>query len=219
MSAQPPVARLLDVAGSAIGLPAGDLPEDERRAIADHWPALMRLLELRNGFLAFESALHVRSLEGRSGYVGLLEWNEESGWRRHYETVPNNALFFAEDVFANQFAIGPQGVGRLNPETGNYKAHSPTLDAWAELILRDYNFETGWKLAHEWQTAHRALKLGERLLPRQPFVLGGEFETENLMAVPSGDAMERLGRLYQTIRNVPDGTRVALDFWFDAPAE
>jgi hypothetical protein len=173
-------------------------------------------LQERNGFLAFESALHVRAFGSHDSYPGLLEWNDLQGWRRHYPSVPRDVLFFAEDALAGQFGISPNGIGRLDPESGKYASHSSMLDEWASRVLENYNFETGWELAHKWQMAHRPLKLGERLVPKQPFVLGGEFESDNLLAVLAGEAMERFGRLYQAIRNTPDGQRVTLDFWFKA---
>ena len=49
---------------------------------------------------------------------------------------------------------------------------------------------------------------GERLVPKVPFVLGGEFDVSNLHPLDSVKAMRFYGNLAVQIRDAPDGTRV-----------
>jgi len=43
-------------------------------------------------------------------------------------------------------------------------------------------------------------------------VLGGEFEVENLFAMPASDAMSYRGVIAAQIRDLPDGATVTLTF-------
>ncbi len=174
---------------------------------------LVETLSQKNGFLAFESALHVLSSESNDAVPGIREWNCPDGWRRHYRDLTDSPLFFAQDAFACQFGLTDSGIVKFEPESGEIARHSESLEAWASKILEDYSFETGWSLAHEWQVRHGALPIGHRLLPKQPFVLGGQYTVENLVAVESRRAMDLLGNLYVQIRDVPDGRSVTLTGW------
>src|SRR6202171_5999063 len=115
-------------------------------------PELLRMLEHKNGFYAFESALHVFPLS--SGPVDgstLAEWNSDSLWRNDYGDLTTGMLFFAENILQDQFCLSASGVLRFNAETGGTKAMADSLESWAEIILRDYDHETGWTCANNWQ--------------------------------------------------------------------
>jgi hypothetical protein len=167
----------------------------------------------KNGFLAFESALLLFPTATVESIRSLAEWNSPAGWRRFYKAIPPEAIFFAEDVFACQFGIGKETVLKLNPESGNIDEHSACLEEWAGKILADYDAETGWSLAREWQQTNGPLPLGHRLLGKRPFVLGGDYSLDNLVAVDGWVAMEKLGYLFNQIKNVPDGNRVTVKGW------
>jgi len=53
------------------------------------------LLELKNGFYAFESALHVLSDSGEANENGLFAWNSEALWRKEYKGMAGSAVFVA----------------------------------------------------------------------------------------------------------------------------
>lgn len=173
---------------------------------------LDELLRKRNGFFAFESALLVLPSTSDGGVVGLDEWNHE-GWIRGFDRLPNPTLFFAQDVFAGQYGLTTSGVIGSEPETGEVTLYGPSLEEWAETVLRDYDVETGWSVAHEWQLKHGPLRAGDRLLPKKPFVLGGEYTADNLVAVEASQAMHKLATLYRQIRDVPDGTTLTVKDW------
>lgn len=177
-------------------------------------PGLSMLLQNRNGFSAFESALVVFPSTESVGVPGVHEWNDLTGWRRHYRTViADEYVCFAQDLFGLQFAIANSGVVRLNPESGSVTAYADTIEGWAKRLLENYEEDTAWPLAHEWQLSHGVLSPNLRLLPKLPFVLGGQYEVENLVELDCRQAMEYWGKLYEAIRNVPDGQSVSLAGW------
>src|SRR5262249_41658860 len=144
---------------------------------------LHRLLTKKNGFYAFESSLVVLPSSSESKIPGVAEWNNPSGWRRNYEGLDRATLFFAEDAFANQYGLSHTGVLKLDPETGKVTQQAGSLRAWGRRILDDYDFETGWSVARHWQQRNGALEAGFRLLPKTPFVLGGDYVVDNLVAI------------------------------------
>ena len=174
---------------------------------------LAALLSERNGFVAFESALLVLPSRDVTEVPGVETWNHPAGWRRHYDGLGQGCVFFALDAFACGFGITSEGIVHLNPETGKLTSHSDDLKDWAHKLLSNYDYETGWAVAHKWQEQGGQLPVGSRLLPKTPFVLGGAFEADNCVAVPIPLAMEKLGDLYHQIRDVPDGQSVTVHGW------
>ena len=169
---------------------------------------LTELLDTRNGFYALESALHV--LPAGQAFVGasLEEWNDADGWRTAYGDMADGLFFFAEDVFGGQFAFRGEQVLTFEPETGEAKPLASSIEDWADQLLADYEFLTGQPVAHEWQVRNGALSPGERLVPKVPFVLGGEYDASNVYAVDATLGMELRGELATQLRDLPDGAKV-----------
>lgn len=170
---------------------------------------LLELLSVKNGFYAFEGALHVFPAGGE-GVCDVDTWNEASRWRNRYPELPDGLIFFAEDAFGGQFGIDEMGVYFFGPETGELDKVAGTVEEWAAVLLLDYRSLTGYPLAHEWQETHGALEAGSRLVPKTPFVLGGRFDVANLFALESVRAMRTYANLASQIRGLPDGTQVTL---------
>lgn len=202
-----PLQKLLSIGSDALG--------DSRpiaatfTALGQRGSELLAVLEERNGFFAFESALLVRP-SGLSKRVRSLEsWNAPGLWRDSYEGTPLQAgFFFAEDAFGGQFALAPSGVSSVNPETGEGQLVAADLEEWAEIVLKDPAYMTGHPLAHAWQEQHGPLAPDQRLVPATPFVLGGEYALENLVAYDALLGMRVRGGLARQIVDVPDGSSI-----------
>lgn len=185
--------RLLAHAGEALG-PSVSVPG---------------LLGLRNGFYAFESALHVFPSGTGDAPMSLELWNTPSLWRFAYPSVPQEWVFFAEDVFGDQFVRLPDGsVSRFTAETGEVKRFARDEAGWASAVVAEYEIETGWPLAHAWQQEHGRLPEGKRLAPRTPFFGGGAFAVDNLYAVDAVEGMRARGSVARQIAGVEDGATI-----------
>lgn len=167
---------------------------------------LLQLLRQRNGFYCFESALHVFPSGG--GSSSLEDWNSRSLWRHAYSELAEGYEFFAEDVFGNQFCLADEKVQLFDAETGAISVIASSLEHWACELLVDYDYLTGFPLAHQWQEANGPLIPGHRLLPKTPFVLGGKFELENLYSLDAVSGMCLRGELANQLRDLPEGTEV-----------
>jgi hypothetical protein len=198
------LCRLAEVGGDATRT-----QPPERLSLADAFGApvadqLVRGLAIKNGFYAFESALHVLSDHK------LVEWNRGTLWRHEYGGMADGAVFFAEDVFGVQFCLRDEGVATFDPETGAFEAIATSLVAWALAILDDPGLWTGHRIAHAWQLANGSIPTGSRLAPVTPFVLGGEFSVDNMKVTEAVKGMRYRASIAVQLRDLPDGTPVTL---------
>jgi hypothetical protein len=187
------------------------LAADIRSRFPSEWRCLEPLLRERNGFLAFQGALHVFSASDADvtplGY-SLGFWNSPESWRRGYDGAVDDLLFFAQDVFGEQFGLSDGTVCRFNPETGRTREIGASLGEWAARILRTPAQETGFPLAEEWQWRHGRLKPTHRLIPKVPFTFGGDYDLANLYAADVLQAMRTRATIWRQTRHLPPGTRV-----------
>lgn len=171
---------------------------------------LARLLEGKNGFYAFEGALHVLSDSSEASEVSLVAWNERGLWKNDYQGMADNGVFFAEDIFGVQFVLRGADVFTFDPETGQSEAMASDLEEWAKNILEDWNLWTGYQIAHDWQLEHGRIREGLRLSPVTPFVLGGAYSVANMRAVNAVEGMKFRASIAVQIKDLPDGATVKL---------
>jgi len=169
---------------------------------------IRQLLSKKNGFYAFESALLVRPLTFSGAPLGLLEWNDLGYWKQFYTIDLSEDIFFAEDVFGEQFSLRPDGIFKFNPETAISEFFSDDIRGWAGKIMEDYSLHTGYQLAHLWQLKYGQLAAGYRLVPKMPFVLGGEYQIENLTLRSDLQGIEFRSQIANQIVDLPDGAQV-----------
>lgn len=205
-----PLNKLLSISGPAISDAAVYLSSTIIDLAGLHANDLRGVLELRNGFYAFESALHVFTSSAHEQEIDLAAWNSDGLWREAYADLAANCLFFAEDIFGGQFCVKDGKVQVFDSETGSTEHFADTIDGWARKILDDYEVATGWPIANAWQRQNGALSAGKRLMPKIPFVLGGEYTIENLVQLDAVQAMRFRADLALQIRDLPDGAQIKL---------
>jgi len=169
---------------------------------------LLRMLQERNGFYALESALHVFPSHSGQQAIGLDEWNDDALWRAEYQGMADGCLFFAEDVFGGQFCIKDAKVFTFDPETGVLEYLADDIEGWAAAIVGDYDVLTGYPLAHQWQSRNGPLPANKRLLPKVPFVAGGEFVMGNLYLADAAEGMKFRADIANQIKSLPDGAQI-----------
>jgi len=177
----------------------------------NHAKALRDFLRQKNGFYAFESALHVFPLSENDG-MDILRWNSASLWKETFKTRRlMEVLFFAENIFGEQFCLRGEGVGRFDPETGEIESIADSLEGWAKALLDEPDFFVGHSLAHEWQGKNGSLKPGCRLVPKKPFILGGDLTISNLAEIDAVKGMRFRGELATKLLELPDGSTIRLE--------
>jgi hypothetical protein len=196
--------KLLSVAGDSLSSAAVEVP----RSVGKLGDELAGVLSQVNGFYAFESALHVRASGPVSDEPSLQEWNADDLWRSAYGAMAEGHFFFAEDLFGGQFSIKDDHVFTFDPETGEAGLLSSSLEEWADCVLFDYEVLTGFPLARAWQLRHGSLPAGARLVPKLPFVVGGEFSVDNLFVLEAAESMRQRAEIALQIQNLPEGASV-----------
>jgi len=141
----------------------------------------------------------------------LLDWNAPNLWKSAYKVDFEMLLCFAENVFGEQFCILTDKIVKLDPETGQLKDVASSMEDWAELMVENPDFYIGYSLAHTWQLKYGALAIGQRLAPKKPFILGGEFVVENLYAVDAVVGMRSRASISNQIKDVPEGAAITFD--------
>lgn len=203
--------KLLSISSQALG----EKPEAVPKWVTDYslGAELFQMLTSKNGFYAFEQALHVLpTASDVTDTMTLEDWNSDTLWRSAYDDLTKDLFFFAEDIFGDQFCLAAKhkGIFRFYAETAEKTVIAESLEQWANVLLANYEVETGWTLAHNWQVQKGQLQFGQRLQPKIPFVYGGEYALDNLWA---GDAVKGMlfkGEVAIKLKDLPDGTRVRL---------
>jgi hypothetical protein len=178
-----------------------------------HKEELLHMLKIRNGFYAFESALHVFPFVAENWFENqdLIRWNLPSTWQQSYGEETASLFAFAEDIFGYQFSSYKRRIVRFDPETGDVEDLCATVEEWAALICQDFNVQTGYPIAHKWQAANGRIRPGNRLAPIYPFVSSqGSYELSNLYEVNALKGMLSRADFARQIKNVADGSKVKL---------
>jgi hypothetical protein len=206
------VDKLVQVSSPALSTRPPILSSEEVHLAGNLSSELTNLLSKKNGFYAFESALHIfpASELNENNIITLGQWNKFDLWREIYEELTEGLLFFAEDIFGVQFCIGDNRVYSFDPESADREEIATDLESWARQIMNDYEYLTGFPLAHQWQLNHGPLAGGLRLLPKKLFVMGGEFAVENLYPLDSVEGMRFRGSIAVQIHNLSDGEQVKI---------
>jgi hypothetical protein len=208
------VEKLLSIASIATVSPAVlNVSAPIEQVSGELFQELTQMLSMKNGFYAFEGALHVFpwcNFSQKENVIGLQAWNEKKLWRDWYQELTDGLFFFAEDIFGGQFALRGDEIVSFEPESGEIEFIAPSIERWAHELLLNYAGLTGYPLAHSWQSLNGRIPIGKRLLPKTPFILGGLYEDNNLYALDAVKGMRYRGELWEQLRDLPDGTQVKL---------
>lgn len=203
--------QLLSNASKSLNHSKPSLPVEVEDIAGSLKSELLDMLSQRNGFYALENALHVYPSQSTAYEIGLREWNENALWRDSYKDLITDCLFFAEDIFGGQFCIKKNKIYSFDPETADLEYVSDSIDGWAREIVNNYNFLTGYPLARQWQEINGSIPPKSRLLPKIPFIAGGEFKLENLYLADSIEGMKFRAEIAIQVKNLPEGTQITFD--------
>ena len=205
------LSKLISLASSSLIVDDPILSNDLNALAGRFADDLLGMLRQRNGFYAFEGALHVLPSCSRGQHVGLDHWNAANVWRHEFADATQGCLFFAEDIFGGQFCIKTDAIFTFDPETGELNKFAKSIENWASVLLDDFEVVTGHVIARKWQERNGSIPFGMRLVPKIPFIFGGEFSLANLHQMESVAAMKSRAQIARQIAGVPDGAQIELD--------
>jgi hypothetical protein len=174
---------------------------------------LGELLATTNGFFAFDAGVQV--FHGGSDGMGydVTTWNEPKTWKYTYQGLADDLFCFGQDILGTQFAIvARESVVRFNPETAEVTTIGTSLDDWAAWLLADPSVNATAGLAKVWQDSHGALQPGERLIPKQLLILGGQINLDNLVVKGAAECMRIRGTIAYQVHDLPDGAEIRIEY-------
>ncbi len=127
-----------------------------------------------------------------------------------YHGLTQGLLFFAEDVFGNQFACSDGNIVRFLAETGDCEFMARSFEEWLEKLLTDPDEELSLWLLNAWRAPGNLIQANEHLCPKIPFVAGGAFEPAGLYVADRTESLTFKGDFAWQIRKVPSGGRIRI---------
>jgi len=118
---------------------------------------------------------------------------------------------FAADAFGDLYAVADGIIVKVETETGRMEPVAETVEGWASAILADPDVELGEGFLREWESSRGPLPAGQRLYPRRPFIFGGEFDPENIVAATFEEMLRFRAYLVEQTKDLPDGARVRFE--------
>jgi hypothetical protein len=179
-------------------------------ALGPRGSELCELLSLRNGFFAFEGALHVFPDTGIGRLAGLERFNRSTGWKAGYRHGCEGLFLFAANAFGDLYGIRGDEIIGFDPETGTACVIASDLDGWAAWVLERCRSEIGWAAFRRWQDLNGPLELGSRLMPVQFFCHGGTDDPANLREIPLEEGLALRGCMASQHQNLPHGSCAGL---------
>jgi hypothetical protein len=168
------------------------------------------LLSQYNGLTAFDGGLRVFGTQSKL-LPTLQEWNEQNGWRSAYKELINERLiFFAEDVFGNQFAFDDGRVVYFDVENGRASPFAKSFSEWLSITLEDPVDTLQLMLYRNWLGKGQRLEPSEHLCPVYPFIVKGNPPLEEIYPVKSMEDMMYKGNFAYQIKDVPDGAQIKI---------
>ncbi|WP_299464598.1 hypothetical protein [uncultured Microscilla sp.] len=116
-------------------------------------------------------------------------------------------------LFGNQFCFSKNGIVLFNLESAEKEEVATSFEEFLTVMFNnseDLDYYTGQSLIQEWQSLGNFLQDGERLCPKQPFIVGGEFEVENLHVKRFDKNFLYNSKIAHQISNLPDGTEIQI---------
>jgi hypothetical protein len=168
------------------------------------------LLSKHNGLTAFDGGLRIFGTVPQV-LPGLQDWNKKDGWRLEYrELIKKNLVFFAEDVFGNQFAFDGARVVYFDVENGRATPFANSFSDWLSIILEDPVDTLQLVRYKNWLKKGERLEPSEHLCPTYPFVVKADPPLHELYRVSSAQDMRYKGHFAYQIKDVPDGAQIKI---------
>ena len=130
-----------------------------------------------------------------------------------YDWISASNFFFACDVFGNQFCFDDHTseIYLFNIETGNRERIAGDFIEWITILKSETDYFTGQSFIIKWEEVMPRLNYYERLTPKMPFVLGGEYHLSNMRVEKLEKILEFNSNIAKQIKDLPDGSLVNIE--------
>ncbi|HYF31798.1 MAG TPA: SMI1/KNR4 family protein [Chitinophagaceae bacterium] len=167
------------------------------------------IVETQNGGFFFDQAVHMY------GYSSAIEFHDidyvNKLLKEEYGNIAAGLLAFGQEAFGNQyvFDLSTKKISLFNTESGEIEVIATNFEEWVDAIVSDQNYLTGVKVVQAWRSDNE-LGFNQRLCPKVPFVIGGEFKVDNLYAGTFPAYLRAYANIARQIYDLPDGTPISI---------
>lgn len=124
--------------------------------------------------------------------------------KKYFQELSLGEMVFI-NIFGEPFFNESGVVVKISPETGE-RENVCLASSFAPESMDDYWTVESLKL--EWELSNGKVPEDSFLVPITPFVLGGEFNALNLMAIKKEEAVRYYAKICNAIAGLPDGVAV-----------
>ena len=150
------------------------------------------------------------------GYSQLYNYNDiesvNSLLKKEYENIFAGLISFAQDLFGNQFCfdVANKGIVFFDVETGAKDHIATNFSNWTDVLTERLQYFTGINVLEAW-LLNNHLSFNQRLCPKIPFLMGGEFNVDNLYASVFPNSIKAYANIARQVYDLPDGTPIKLN--------
>lgn len=181
-------------------------PLDDPQLLSNLPEDLKNLLNSVNGFIQLDGALHVRGLCHNPDWHSLRHvWESTDAFYRHYRTVQQSDVPFAQSALGDQYFIRDNIVYRLDTECDEIESLDMDFKAFLDEVQRDPIAALNLEPLEEFWDEGGKLKPGQLLSVMPPFVLARPDTNYSYRAISALDRLRFLADFAKQIRDLPDG--------------
>jgi len=185
-------------------------PIDDQQTLRKLPSDLAELLKPINGFIQFGGALHVRGacqpLEWHSLHYA---WESADAFHRHYRTVKQSDVPFAQSALGDQYFIRDNDVYRLDTECDEIESLDMDLKTFLEEVQSDPIGALNLEPLEEYWGHGGVLEPGQLLSVMPPFILAQQNTKYSYRAISALDRLRFLADFARQIRDLPDGATIS----------
>lgn len=177
--------------------------------ISENHEMLWNLLADANGFALFGGALIIfptqKSISPWHTIEDFAHTMAELDFLQDKPLLP-----FATDLFGFLYFVAADGIYHMETEDAKLEFVSSDINGFLLKLAEDGDYWSGQSLMETWMQENTPLHEGERLVAKNPFIFGGEFETGNLYPQTFDKILPWYASLNQQLKDVEDGTVIQI---------
>ncbi|MGU9937380.1 SMI1/KNR4 family protein [Empedobacter brevis] len=162
-----------------------------------------------NGGYFFKNSLHFYSFEDKFDYNSIIFLNNFI--KKIYPKYSDNIFFIGEDIMGNLFGFENDSVIFFNIESAEKEIIATSFISFIKELLDDLEYFTGYSFIQD-NIMEDKLAYGERLGAKFPFILGGNYDSDNFILKNTLENLDYCSSIANQINNLPDGTKVNINF-------
>ncbi len=181
-------------------------PIDDQRILRKLPSDLAKLLKSVNGFVQLDGALHVRGACQTPEWHSLRHaWESTDAFCRHYRTVKQSDVPFAQSALGDQYFIRDNDVYRLDSECDEIESLEMDFKTFLEEVQSDPIAFLNLEPLEEFWGEGGELEPGQLLSVMPPFVVAQPDTSYSYRAICVLDRLRFLADFAKQIRDLPDG--------------